>query len=147
MLPYKVIFKLPFNFFLPAERLTIDDHFVVTRRLKDLNNKELISLGGALGLQYPSLKRMSSLMNEVVCAWLSGKDRVLTVSGPPSWDSLACALEEIDQHGLAQRIREGTTTCCLMHTLIAIGVVEGNQDASGGWASVITCHQFSCMAR
>ena len=92
----------------PLERkLTTDDHFVVKRSLKDLGNAELMNLGGALGLQYPSLQRMSSLMNEVVAAWLSEKDHVLTVSGPPSWGSLAQALENIDQHGLARRIREG----------------------------------------
>ena len=92
----------------------MDDHFVVTRRLKDLGNAELMKLGGALGLQYPSLQRMSNLMNEVVAAWLNEKDHVLTVSGPPSWGSLARALEDIDQHSLAHRLREGDSLRCVV---------------------------------
>ena len=72
-----------------------------------------MDLDGALGLRYSSLQWMSSvIINEVVAAWLNEKDHVLTVSGPPSWGSLARALEDIDQHGLAHRILEGTSIVC-----------------------------------
>ena len=46
------------------------DHCFVTRHLRDLSNEELMDLGGALGLRYSNLRRMSPLLEEMVAAWL-----------------------------------------------------------------------------
>ena len=59
----------------PAPGLTISDHSVVTSYLKDLGNAELMTLGGALGLDYPHLQRMAPLMSEMVAAWLRSEDQ------------------------------------------------------------------------
>ena len=101
-------------FFLVAAAvdLTIDNHFVVTRYLRDLGNAELMELGGALGLRYPHLQQMTSLKNQIVAAWLNKEDNVVTVSGPPSWANLARALRNIDQNGIANTI-ETSVFCTL----------------------------------
>ena len=89
-------------------RLSIDDHYMVSGHLADLDNEDLITLGGALGLRYPKLKRMHYLLGDMVAAWLNEEDNVLRASGPPSWTSLVQALEDMGQPGIASRIQEGT---------------------------------------
>ena len=64
-------------------------------------------MGGALGLYYPHLRKMSPLLEELVAAWLNREDNVLSASGDPSWTSLIKALRDIDQPGIAQKIEEG----------------------------------------
>ena len=93
----------------PTGQLTMADHYSVTKHLKDLSNEELMDLGGALGLHYSSLRSMSQpLLNEMVAAWLNGKDNVLSSTySDRSWSSLSQALQDINQPGIAQKIVEG----------------------------------------
>ena len=83
------------------------DHYAITKHLRDLSNEELIGVGGALGLLYPHLRRMSPFLEEMVAAWLNREDNVLSASGEPSWASLIKALQDIDQPGIAKKIAEG----------------------------------------
>ena len=85
----------------------MSDHYYVIRHLRDLSNDELVDLGGALGLHYSNLRRMSPLPEEMVAAWLNGTDNVLSATGDPSWANLIQALRDIHQSGIAQRIEEG----------------------------------------
>ena len=93
----------------------MSDHRAVTKHLEDLGHEELIVLGTELGLKYPRLRRMTSLMGELVAAWLNGQDDVLKASGPPSWASLIKALGNIGQHGIAQRIDKGMMITLLLN--------------------------------
>ena len=87
--------------------LSMADHYTITRHLRDLSKEELIGVGGALGLYYPHLRKMSPLLEEMVAAWLNREDNVLSASGDPSWASLIKALKDIDQSGIAKKIAEG----------------------------------------
>ena len=66
------------------------------------------SLGLALGLLYPTLKRIkkeqhgdiSDCMMEMISLWLQQQDNV-TQHGLPSWTVLKAALEEIGENELA----------------------------------------------
>ena len=78
-------------------------HFKVSQCLKDLPNEDLISLGGALGLSFPKLKRMRDLPSEMVAAWLRKEDDVLK-QGKPTWKILVNALRDIGQNGIANSI-------------------------------------------
>lgn len=80
---------------------------MVKRYLRDLGSDELMDLGGALGLRYPNLKRMTPLISEMVAAWLKREDNVIAVSGPPSWANLTQALRDIGQNGIANTIETG----------------------------------------
>ena len=80
------------------------DHYAITRHLRDLSKEDLIGVGGALGLYYPHLRKMSPLLEELVAAWLNREDNVLSASGAPSWTSLIKALRDINQSGTAQKI-------------------------------------------
>ena len=83
------------------------DHFQVSSLLKALNNDEVITLGTALGLDFNNLKRMTSLPDDMVGAWLRGDDNVIETSGPPSWESLATALDKTGHTKIAITIRRG----------------------------------------
>ena len=87
------------------------DHFTITEHLRDLNNEDLMRVGGALGLYYPHMHRMNPLLEELVAAWLNREDNVLSASGHPSWASLIKALRDIHQPGIAQEIEEGMLDC------------------------------------
>ena len=82
----------------------IDDHFDVTNYLGELDINQIRSLGGALGLLYPNLKKMESPLEDMVEAWLRKDDNVLTRSGPPTWKSLVKALKDIGNNGIAEKI-------------------------------------------
>ena len=82
----------------------MDDHHAVTQELKDLNDEDLRRVGGALGLNHPHLKRMKDLPADMVASWLREDDNI---SQPPTWASLAKALEDVGHRGVATRIREG----------------------------------------
>ena len=84
----------------------MENLFEITRYLIDLSNEQLIDLGGALGLRYPTLRRMKDLPNEMVAAWLLRQEDVLETSGEPTYERLAKALEQIGQNGLAKDVRE-----------------------------------------
>lgn len=88
-------------------RLTMADHHTITRHLSNLNHEQLVSLGGELGLGYPNMQKMTPLLPEMVGAWLLRQDRVLATSGNPSWASLAKALVNVHQEGLALEIKKG----------------------------------------
>ena len=88
-------------------RLAMADHYTVAKQLRDLSKEDLIGAGGALGLYYPHLRRMSPLLDEMVAAWLNREDNVLTASGEPSWASLIKALQDTNQPGIAKKIAEG----------------------------------------
>ena len=79
-------------------------HYKVCSYLKDMEDKHLRDLGGALGLHYIKLTRMDPLPTEMIAAWLRAEDDVQITSGPPSWDGLVKALREIGQTGIASRI-------------------------------------------
>ena len=83
----------------------MEDHFQVVQFLKNLDKKDLTSLGGALGLFYPKMKRMESLCEDIIAAWLNKEDSVSKKSGEPSWESLKAALNIIGQTGLAEACR------------------------------------------
>ena len=115
LLPELSYMCLSWLFYIPSDAaslpsLTMSDHRTVTSHLEDLNTDQLIVLGGELGLNYPRMRRMTSLMSDMVAAWLNGDDNVLTTSGPPSWASLIRALGSIGHQGIAQRINEGMRT-------------------------------------
>ena len=74
--------------------------------LKDLDLEQLRLLGLALGLHYPTVKGMKSLLDDLIHAWLLRQDDVIKRSGEPTYERLALALEEIGQNGLAQDVRE-----------------------------------------
>ena len=67
--------------------------------------EQLIDLGGALGLSYPKIKRMTNILSDVTAAWLNREDQVLEKCGEPTWSRLADALERIGQIGIAEDIR------------------------------------------
>ena len=83
------------------------DLLLVARHLRDLSNEDMKNLGVALGLQSSSLQQMAeyNLKIQIVNAWLIGKDDVYTRSGPPSWTSLAKALESIGHTTIANAIK------------------------------------------
>ena len=90
-----------------SHNLSTADHFKVSKVLKALDNEQLIRLGTALGLEYPHLKRMQTLPEDMVAAWLNMEDEVMDTSGIPTWSSLIKALEDTDQKGVAFNIRKG----------------------------------------
>ena len=106
--------------------LSMADHYTVTRYLKDLSTEDIIELGEALGLYYPHLRRMSSLLKDMVAAWLNREDNVLSATGDPSWTSLIQALHDIDQSGIARRISESLfhihPKCPAIHCCFVLGV-------------------------
>ena len=84
----------------------MDDHHVVTQELNDLNNEQLMKVGGALGLYHPHLERMKNLLPDMVASWLRKDDNV---SQPPTWASLATALKAVGHTGVASGIRKSNT--------------------------------------
>lgn len=80
--------------------------FEITQYLNDLSNEQLINLGGALGLGFPTLQWMKDLPSEIVAAWLLRQEDVLERSGEPTYERLAKALAKIGQNGLAKDVRE-----------------------------------------
>ena len=85
----------------------IDDHFEVKTSLENLDPNQLRDLGGALGLRYPKLRRMTNniILDDMTAAWLNKEDSVLHKSGEPTWSRLVKGLEEIGQMGVAEDIQ------------------------------------------
>ena len=83
------------------------DHFQVCKVITDLDRKETIVLGTALGLSYIKLKRMDTIPEDMIAGWLRGDDAVRETSGPPSWASLAAALNETGHTDIANKIKKG----------------------------------------
>ena len=78
---------------------------MVTSLLRDMCKDDIIRLGVALGLSFFALKRMSTMPEDMIQAWLDQRDTVIEMSGPPSWASLATALDKTDHSDIATRIR------------------------------------------
>ena len=68
--------------------------------LKDMDREDVIRLGIALGLSFTKLKMFPE---DVIAAWLRGDDKC----GPPSWTSLATALERTGHTAIASKVRKG----------------------------------------
>ena len=68
-----------------------------------MDNDQIRTLGGAFGLEFPKVSRMTTPLVEVIAAWLRGEDNV---SEPPTWKSLVKALREIGQNGIADKIEK-----------------------------------------
>lgn len=71
--------------------------------IKDLCKGPLVSLGVALGLSYPNVKRMSereNFLEDLIHDWLLKVDQVKN----PTWESLVNCLHEIGQTGIANRV-------------------------------------------
>ena len=82
------------------------DHFEVTQLLKDLHKEDIIRLGTALGLSFVKLTKMGMFPDEMVAAWIRGDDNVNKTSGPPSWESLATALDKTRHTDIASKARK-----------------------------------------
>ena len=82
----------------------------------DLDNRQIIQVGLALGMNYAKLQRMSSLPGDMVAAWLRGEDEVLQVSGVPTWKTLSEALKDVGQTGLAIKIQHGHQGQCQLQS-------------------------------
>ena len=80
------------------------DHYEVCQSLRNLNDRDLVELGQALGLSYTTLERMKNVLEEMVAAWLNRRDNVLSRSGEPTWAKLSEALKDIRHTGIAQDI-------------------------------------------
>ena len=97
----------------------IDDHFEVKSSLENLGADKLRDLGGALGLRYPKLRRMTNILDDMPAAWLNKEDSVLDKSGEPTWSGLTEALEKTGQKGVAEgiknKIRQGISAKGLSH--------------------------------
>ena len=76
-------------------------HFEVCSSLQLLDDNQVLSVGGALGLAFNVLRRMKVLPDEMVAAWLRREDYV---SEEPTWRALLKALRRVGQSGLAQDI-------------------------------------------
>ena len=87
----------------------IADLFKVNQCLKEVVRWK--DLGLALGLLYPTLKKIETTqredvnkcMQEMLAAWLSQQDAVAKV-GTPSWETLKAALKSIGENMLADSI-------------------------------------------
>ena len=82
------------------------DHFKVFQYLQNLNEDHISTVGGALGVSYSKLRKMTKYPDDMVAAWLMREDYVLNVSGEPTWRSLVKALRIIGQEGIAKDIEE-----------------------------------------
>lgn len=100
----------------------VRDHFEVCQSLKNVGSPDVHRrLGGALGLLYPTLQKMSSLPDEVVAAWLNREDEVLQKSGEPTWSTLEDALRKIGQNGLAEDVKGKGQICHVITTHTSSG--------------------------
>ena len=78
-------------------------HFEVCSSLQLLDDNQVLSVGGALGLAFNVLRRMKNLPDEMVAAWLRREDYV---SEDPTWRALVKALRRVGQAGVAETIEK-----------------------------------------
>ena len=71
-----------------------------------MDEGHIYEVGGALGLAYDKLRRMTKFPDEMVAAWLRREDIVMNVSGRPTWRTLVEALRRVGQEGIARDIME-----------------------------------------
>ena len=74
--------------------------------LKNLLDNDARKLGLALGLLYPTLQKMKNLPDDMVFAWLSGKDQ--SGKDTRTWVDLIAALKRNGQNGIAKEIEESS---------------------------------------
>ena len=72
--------------------------------LRDLESHQCVSLGVAFGILHPKLSKMTHFPDDVVAAWIRREDNVLNTC-PPTWRNLARALEQINQNGIADKVK------------------------------------------
>ena len=82
------------------------NHFKVTQYLQDLDNDHIIDVGGALGLSFSKLRKMTKYPDDMVAAWLRREDYVMNSSGEPTWRTLMEALRKVGQEGIARDIEK-----------------------------------------
>ena len=63
-------------------------------------------MGGALGLSYSKLRKMTKYPSDMVAAWLRRENFVMSMSGEPTWRTLVEALRKVGQEGTAREIEE-----------------------------------------
>ena len=98
------------------EYVAIDqDHHEICQSLRNLNDRDLVKLGQALGLSYITLETMKNVPEEMVAAWLNRRDNVLSKSGEPTWAKLIEALKEIGHTGIAQNILKTKVVVVIPH--------------------------------
>ena len=85
------------------------DHFKATSYLQKLDKQRIRNVGGALGLSYSSMEKMSSYPDDMVAAWLRREDFVVSMSGEPTWRTLVEALRKVGQEGTARDIEKAET--------------------------------------
>ena len=78
-------------------------HNEVCDILKVLDEDQILSVGGALGLAYFILKKMKALPGDMVAAWFRKQD---FVKKDPTWRILAEALKQVGQTGVAEKIEQ-----------------------------------------
>ena len=69
----------------------------------------MIDVGGALGISFGKLRKMSNYPDDMVAAWLRREDFVMSTSGEPTWRTLVEALRKVGQEGTAKDIEEEET--------------------------------------
>ena len=85
-----------------------EDQFEVVQYLNPLDERDICRLGTALGLYISNLKKMKHLPEDMVHAWLLGKDNVLERSGRTNleWSSHSVEASTSQQHCSKDRERK-----------------------------------------
>lgn len=103
----------------------------IMRYLNNVDRASVTNLGLVLGLQYNTMKNLSSdtFLNDVVTRWLGRTENVLS-KGTPSWRCLVKGLRDklVKQNGIANEIAEEYRTqgmCCftLVYKCISIFIL------------------------
>ena len=87
-------------------QLNSNDHFKVAQYLKNLDSDHIIDVGGALGLSYSKLRKMTKFPDDMVASWLRREDFVMSKSGEPTLRTLVEALRMVGQEGTARDIEK-----------------------------------------
>ena len=74
--------------------------------MRSLDEDHISTVGGALGLSYSRLRKMTKYPGDMVAAWLRREDFVMSMSGEPTWRTLVEALRKVGQEGTAREIEE-----------------------------------------
>ena len=87
--------------------VTVDekDWATICGYLRKMDRRQILRLGGELGLDLYNLEKMKDLPYDMVTAWLQKQDHVKEKSGDPlTWKALVDALQRIGQQGIADDI-------------------------------------------
>ena len=82
------------------------DSFKVISHLQKLDSDQMIDVGGALGLSYSKLRKMTKFPDDMVASWLRREDFVVSKSGEPTLRTLVEALRMVGQEGTARDIEK-----------------------------------------